>query len=136
MKVEDFSQLILKTDSCWVWLGSYTDRGYGRVKIKGVTHRAHRLSFKFFKGPLSPNEIVLHNCDNPGCVNPDHLSAGTHMDNHLDKISKGRQRYPGRPPLHRSKEELQERRRGYWRAFYQRKKLALSSDEFKKWCAR
>lgn len=73
---------------CWIWLGAGVR--YGLVR----GDRAHRLSWKAFKGPIPENMHVLHKCDTPLCVNPDHLFLGTHQDNMLDKERKGRGNQP------------------------------------------
>lgn len=86
-------------DSCWLWTQSTDTSGYGLCaasKIGLKAHeKAHRVSFFLTNGhlPLSPL-ILLHSCDNPRCVNPSHLSAGTHKANARDKIQKGRQAPP------------------------------------------
>ena len=78
-------------DDCWEWTA--TKRwGYGILSVKdGVGRLAHRYSYELHYGP-SPDELcVLHRCDNPACVRPDHLFLGTHADNVKDKVSKQRQ---------------------------------------------
>lgn len=88
---------------CWTWIGAKTRRGYGQVSLsmpandagrrstKNVAILAHRLSFALYIG--NPGEKhVLHACDNPCCVNPSHLSLGTHQDNMRDMVAKGRHR--------------------------------------------
>jgi hypothetical protein len=82
-----------KTDGCWLWRGE-SKRGYGSLRIGCVTHRAHRLSYEIFKGPIPGGMVVCHTCDNPACVNPDHLFVGTQQDNIKDAWSKGRVRLP------------------------------------------
>lgn len=76
--------------ACWLWLGSLTDKGYGRLMIKYVMHRAHRFSWELHNGGIAENFFVLHKCDNPSCANPDHLFLGTQRDNMEDKAIKGR----------------------------------------------
>lgn len=74
---------------CWIWTKAVDRDGYGRIWYEGETQPAHRISFLNYKGPLG-NYQVLHKCDNPSCVNPDHLFLGTNQDNMIDKKNKGR----------------------------------------------
>ena len=77
---------------CWEWQEGKSRRGYGVVHVPGVgTRRAHRYSFEISRGPIPDGLFVLHHCDNPPCINPDHLFLGTHADNATDKTLKGRQ---------------------------------------------
>lgn len=76
---------------CWNWMRSKNSSGYGTVRFRGRTVAAHRVSATLFNGfdfdsPLQ----IMHSCDNPSCVNPKHLSAGTGSDNQTDSVSKGR----------------------------------------------
>jgi hypothetical protein len=79
---------------CWLFIGSLGSNGYG--KLKGVRARttimAHRYSWEAHNGPIPRGLFVLHRCDQPSCVNPDHLFLGTHVDNMTDMVKKGRQR--------------------------------------------
>lgn len=81
---------IRKEKGCWLWTGAVRAR-YGAITIAGKVRRAHRVSYEAHIGPIADGLIVLHSCDNPLCVNPKHLSLGTHQDNSDDKVSKGRQ---------------------------------------------
>jgi hypothetical protein len=79
---------------CWLWCGTGHPSGYGifRTYLPGVgriTHAAHRFSFSIMKGPIGDLH-VLHRCDVPQCVNPDHLFLGTQKDNMADKARKNR----------------------------------------------
>lgn len=73
-------------NGCWVFQGGRDRAGYGKFG----SGRAHRASYKIFKGDVPDNLLVCHTCDNPPCVNPDHLWLGTNSDNQKDSIKKGR----------------------------------------------
>ncbi len=79
--------------NCWVWTAAKT-RGYGAIagiKSDGVL-QAHRVSYAFTHGKIPLGLIICHKCDNPPCVNPKHLYAGTDADNMRDSMARGRQR--------------------------------------------
>lgn len=79
---------------CWIWMRGATGDGYG--SFRGM--RAHRYSWQMQYGEIPPDMDVLHRCDVPLCVNPDHLFLGTHTDNMRDKIAKGRANYSNKYP--------------------------------------
>jgi hypothetical protein len=79
---------------CRIWTGTVDSRGYGVVKLGKRMFKAHRLMYRFFKGPCPDNLFVLHRCDTPSCVNVEHLFLGTADDNMQDKTRKGRHRCP------------------------------------------
>lgn len=82
-------------DLCWSWMKYKDKNGYGDFQFcyLGIKYRyrAHRTSYELTKGVIPNDLIVCHKCDNPTCVNPNHLFTGTHQDNCDDKINKGRQ---------------------------------------------
>jgi len=95
---EKFLSRVQKTETCWIWTGGKTGRsrnrngnGYGIFCISGTTRmQAHRMSYRLFVGEIPEGLILMHTCDNPMCVNPDHLRAGTNRENIDDMIAKGR----------------------------------------------
>lgn len=80
-------------DACWLWTGSrQSPVRYGRLLVEGQRVYAHRFSWILHYGMIPDGLYVLHQCDTPPCVRPDHLFLGTHSDNMQDMRSKGRQR--------------------------------------------
>ena len=75
---------------CWTWLGATDAKGYGSMGISGQTWAAHRLSYALHNSDLPPDAFICHHCDNPPCVNPAHIYAGTPADNVRDMVSRGR----------------------------------------------
>lgn len=82
----------INPDACWDWQAWRDKEGYGGVKIRQKSYRAARIAYSLCKGML-PALLVLHRCDNPSCVNPDHLFLGTAKDNYDDATQKGRARH-------------------------------------------
>lgn len=78
---------------CWYYLGGTHRSGYGSIRLPFPSRSqvsVHRLSYEHFVGPIPDGMCVCHKCDVRICVNPDHLFLGTHRDNMLDKVNKGR----------------------------------------------
>ena len=75
---------------CWLWMGSQAAHGYGMLSVNGKPCRAHRVSWEMYNGPIPDGLHILHKCDNPPCVNPSHLYAGTHKDNMRDRSERRR----------------------------------------------
>lgn len=85
-----FWRSVDKSEGCWTWRGASAGRGYGSLHHDKQSLRAHRVSWELTHGPISGGLWVLHKCDNPACVRPDHLFLGTAKDNAVDRERKGR----------------------------------------------
>jgi hypothetical protein len=94
---ERFWKRVEKTAGCWCWTGGRLPKGYGTFSVprdddssrnRGVY--AHRISWELHNGPIPDGMVVMHTCDNPPCVRPDHLTLGTAADNLRDMRQKGR----------------------------------------------
>lgn len=90
-KCKILANVEVSDDGCWNWKRSKDKNGYGYIKRKGIrTQKAHRAAYEIFNGVINEGLLVCHKCDNPSCVNPDHLFLGTDIDNVNDRSSKGR----------------------------------------------
>ena len=77
------------SNGCWIWMGCKIKEKYGQIRTeKNKRMLAHRVSWILYRGKITDNLFVLHKCDNPPCVNPEHLFLGTHQDNMDDMIRK------------------------------------------------
>lgn len=93
---ERFWARVQKTDGCWLWIGGRNKAGYGNFSPGGTASMigAHRVSYELHYGPIPQGLHVLHRCDVPSCVRPDHLFLGTVADNVRDMYDKGRANRP------------------------------------------
>jgi hypothetical protein len=82
----------IQPNGCWEWTGARNSKGYGKVSWQGKEMRVHRIFHEHFNGPLPEGMNACHHCDNPPCCNPEHLFAGTALDNEWNKIDKRNQK--------------------------------------------
>jgi hypothetical protein len=96
----------IAANGCWEWQGTRDPDGYGRLNYR-KQQRAHRISaILFLDMPEDSGLLVCHRCDNPPCVNPDHLFIGTWMDNRLDMLKKGKGLHVNEKLTHEQADEI------------------------------
>ena len=83
---------------CHLWIGNVNRKGYGRIRVDGKTHVAHRAAWIVAHGQVPSGSMVLHSCDNPACVNPHHLHLGDSFANMREMVERGR--CPNRQKTH------------------------------------
>lgn len=89
--LQRFLAKVEKTDTCWLWTGATFDNGYGAFRDGNQRQsRAHRWSYENFVGPIPEGLVIRHRCDVRRCVNPAHLTPGTHQENQQDMLERGR----------------------------------------------
>lgn len=88
--MERFWSKVEKADGCWNWNGYRDTKGYGAFGLDRKVQKAHRVAYILAFGEIPEGAHILHSCDNPPCVNPAHLRAGTRTDNMQDKVLRGR----------------------------------------------
>lgn len=93
--IERFWLHVKKTDGCWLWTGHRDYHSYGRFRTgKGTRMFAHRFAWELLRDKIPAGMIICHRCDNPSCVNPEHLFVGTNADNTRDMFQKNRWKRP------------------------------------------
>jgi len=96
-QIERFNSRYVKIkNGCWNWTWKKDKDGYGQFHARPIAQRAHRFSFYIHMGYLPKDKCICHTCDNPSCVNPAHLWAGTSKENNNDARKKGRMIPPNR----------------------------------------
>jgi hypothetical protein len=83
-----------ETGKCWEWMRAHNGVGYGTLTVNGKRAYAHRLAFELAGNVIPQGMDVMHSCDNPRCINPEHLSAGTRSKNMADCHTRGRSKIP------------------------------------------
>lgn len=90
-EADRFWSKVDKAGECWLWTGARNDLGYGSFSADGRhTELAHRTAWRLTQGTIPDGILICHRCDNPPCVRPKHLFAGTNTDNVADQMAKGR----------------------------------------------
>lgn len=90
VRLPSFWAQVTKGPGCWLWTGWKLNSGYGETTIKGKKITVHRLSYMLAYGPIPKGKLIMHTCDVPLCVRPDHLRLGTDADNRADSVAKNR----------------------------------------------
>lgn len=85
---------VAKDGQCWEWTRVRNQHGYGQLRVAGRMVYAHRLAYELGVGQIPDGMHVLHQCDNPRCINPAHLSVGTHSQNMRECSERGRAKIP------------------------------------------
>lgn len=105
---ERLMEKVVKTEGCWLWTGSVTKKGYGQISQgrRGLRPiQVHVASYEIHVGPVPDDKCVLHECDTPNCIRPDHLFLGTEADNTHDMMRKGRGHWQENAPSKQPRKE-------------------------------
>lgn len=92
--MDRFWSKVDKSGDCWLWTASKDKDGYGQIRVDGKNLKAHRLVIELEGSDVPSGMCVLHRCDTPSCVRPDHLYIGTMADNVRDRDDRGRRAPP------------------------------------------
>jgi hypothetical protein len=79
----------IESSGCWIFLGAKTKQGYGHFTWQYKQHYLHREVYRIYNHPYIVGYVIRHSCDNPSCVNPEHLELGSQRDNVRDSIKRG-----------------------------------------------
>lgn len=137
-------QIKIASNGCWVWTGLKRASGkardkknrvhkllpYGVLKVNGKGTSAHRASWMAFRGEIPKGKMVCHGCDNPPCVNPDHLFIGTNQTNMDDCVSKNRQAAGERHPKHKLTSEIVAKMKKLYRPWDRKRSVRVLAEKF------
>ena len=90
LKERLLSNIIKDDNNCWNWQGYKTKFGHGQIRFNNVTMYVHRASYETFVGKIDEGNVICHRCDNPSCINPNHLFMDNQFGNVKDMVWKNR----------------------------------------------
>lgn len=104
---------VIKTDKCWIWMGSLNGQGYADIKISGKSHKVHRLMYERHREKIPEGLVIDHLCRNRGCLNPEHMEPVTSEENTRrgltkDSCGRGHKMSGGNIKMSKGKRECRE----------------------------